>query len=111
LENAPTEDPDDSFLEKLQEMKNSMLLSVLDSSEEVSAGQDEDLLSWLSQAIEESREKECNDYHDKDTFIVANLERINEELEGDSKYLRSSIADYAESFACTNQVAGGKTGF
>lgn len=108
LQDAPFNDPADDFIMYLVSLKEKYLGELDMASETSLEGQNESLISWLDQVISFERMREENSYDDFDTFMTANLEALREELEGESQYIRSSIMDYSESVAATNQMAGSK---
>ena len=108
LQDAPLDDPADDFIMFLASLKEKYL-SALDMASETSLeGQNESLISWLDQVIRYEKLREENSYDDLDTFMNANLETLYGELDGESQYIRSSILEYSDSVAATNQMAGSK---
>lgn len=107
LDEAPLDTPSREFLEKLNALKNKYLVSFNEEKAESGPiGVDESLKEWISKAIKYLSIQEQISYEDEDTFIVANLEAIREELEGNTGYLKEAIKNYGESLAATNQVSG-----
>lgn len=108
LENAPYENPNESFLEKLKQLQEKYLeqLNAIDTA--ISSGNNLAIVDWLDMAIQYFKQKEAIDYQDEETFLSAILEELREDLDGNAEYIRNTIKDYGESLAATNQVAGGK---
>ena len=108
LENAPFENPDESFLVKLKQLQEKYLeqLNAMDTT--ISSGNNLAIIDWLDMAIQYFKQKEAIDYQDEETFLSAILEELREDLEGNAEYIRNAIKDYGESLAASNQVAGGK---
>lgn len=108
LENAPFENPDESFLVKLKQLQEKYLeqLNAMDTT--ISSGNNLAIIDWLNMAIQYFKQKEAIDYQDEETFLSAILEELREDLEGNAEYIRNAIKDYGESLAASNQVAGGK---
>lgn len=105
LEQAPVDTPDEAFLQSLQQLKDKYLEKLDFDPEVMSAGHREDVVSWLDDVIKREKTKEENDT-DLDSFVVANIEALREELMGMGAYMRDSILAYCESVATTNQKAG-----
>lgn len=108
LENAPIEDPDESFLKNLKQLQEKYLEQINTMNNTVSSGNNIAISDWLDSAIQYFKQKEAIDYEDEETFLSAILEELREDLEGNAQYIRDTIKDYGESLAATNQVAGGK---
>lgn len=108
LEDAPFENPDESFLVKLKQLQEKYLeqLNAMDTT--ISSGNNLAIIDWLDMAIQYFKQKEAIDYQDEETFLSAILEELREDLEGNAEYIRNAIKDYGESLAASNQVAGGK---
>lgn len=108
LENAPFENPDESFLENIKQLQEKYLeqLNALDTA--ISSGNNLAIIDWLDMAIQYFKQKEAIDYQDEETFLSAILEELRDDLDGNAEYIRNTIKDYGESLAATNQVAGGK---
>ncbi len=108
LENAPDENPDETFLEALKQLQEKYLeqLNAMDNT--ISSGNNLAIVDWLNMAIQYFKQKEAIDYQDEETFLSAILEELREDLDGNAEYIRNTIKDYGESLAATNQVAGGK---
>ena len=108
LENAPFENPDESFLDKLKQLQEKYLehLNAMDTT--ISSGNNLAIVGWLNMAIQYFKQKEAIDYQDEETFLSAILEELREDLDGNAEYIRNTIKDYGESLAATNQIAGGK---
>lgn len=106
LEQAPVAAPDEDFLKSLKSLKEKYLEELVTAPEVMSAGRRDDVISWLNDVIKVERVAEENRYTDRDTFIVANIEALREELKGMRAYMRDSILKYCDSVATTNQKAG-----
>lgn len=108
LEDAPFDNPDESFLDKIKQLQEKYLeqLNAMDTS--ISSGNNLAIIDWLEMAILYFKQKEAIDYQDEETFLSAILEELREDLDGNAEYIRNTIKDYGESLAATNQVAGGK---
>lgn len=108
LEDAPFDNPDESFLDKIKQLQEKYLeqLNAMDTA--ISSGNNLAIIDWLDMAIQYFKQKEAIDYHDEETFLSAILEELREDLDGNAEYIRNTIKDYGESLAATNQVAGGK---
>lgn len=108
LEDAPFENPDESFLDKIKQLQEKYLeqLNAMDTA--ISSGNNLAIVDWLDMAIQYFKQKEAIDYQDEETFLSAILEELREDLDGNAEYIRNTIKDYGESLAATNQVAGGK---
>lgn len=108
LEDAPFDNPNESFLDKIKRLQEKYLaqLNAMDTS--ISSGNNLVFVNWLEMAILYFKQKEAIDYQDEETFLSAILEELREDLDGNAEYIRSTIKDYGESLAATNQVAGGK---
>lgn len=109
LENAPFEDEiTDDYLVELKKIQDKYLDALLAGENEVKGGVNESLISWLDSAIMEAKSMEERAYDDPDTFMVATLESLREDLFGNTQYIKESIQHYALSMAATNQIAGSK---
>jgi hypothetical protein len=108
LSNAVIDNPHTEFLEELLVLKEKYLEIINSSFNDISFGSNLSLLDWLDNTIHYLSIKEEISFQDEETFIVANLESIREELEGNANFIRESIKTYGESLAATNQVAGGR---
>lgn len=108
LEDAPFENPDGSFLDKIKQLQEKYLeqLNAMDTA--ISSGNNLAIVDWLDMAIQYFKQKEAIHYQDEETFLSAILEELREDLDGNAEYIRNTIKDYGESLAATNQVAGGK---
>lgn len=108
LEDAPFDNPDESFLDKIKQLQEKYLeqLNAMDTA--ISSGNNLAIVDWLDMAIQYFKQKEAIDYQDEETFLSAILEELREDLDGNAEYIRNTIKDYGESLAATNQVAGGK---
>lgn len=108
LDNAPFDNTDDSFLDKIKQLQEKYLeqLNAMDTA--ISSGNNLAIVDWLDMAIQYFKQKEAIDYQDEETFLSAILEELREDLDGNAEYIRNTIKDYGESLAATNQVAGGK---
>lgn len=108
LDDAPFDNPDESFLDKIKQLKEKYLehLNVMDTA--ISSGNNLVIVDWLDMAIQYFKKIEAIDYRDEETFLSAILEELREDLDGNADYIRNTIKDYGESLAATNQVAGGK---
>lgn len=108
LDNAPSDNPDESFLGNIKQLQEKYLeqLNALDTT--ISSGNNIAIIDWLDMAIQYFKQKEANDYQDEETFLSAILEELRDDLDGNAEYIRNTIKDYGESLAATNQVAGGK---
>lgn len=108
LENAPFDNPDESFLDKIKQLQEKYLeqLNAMDTS--ITSGNNLAIVDWLEMATLYFKQKEAIDYQDEETFLSAILEELREDLDGNAEYIRNTIKDYGESLAATNQVAGGK---
>lgn len=107
LENAPFNNPNESFLEKLIQLQEKHLETLNAAANTIASGKNLAIDDWLDMAIQEFKNKEASDYTDEATFLSAILEELSEDLEAGPEYLRSTIKEYAESIAATNQIAGG----
>lgn len=108
LENAPFENPDESFLDKIKQLQEKYLEQLNAMDNKISSGNNIAIIDWLNSAIQYFKQKEAIDYQDEETFLSAILEELREDLDGNAEYIRNAIKDYGESLAATNQVAGGK---
>lgn len=108
LENAPFENPDESFLDKIKQLQEKYLEQLNAMETSISSGNNLAIINWLDMAIQYFKQKEAIDYQDEETFLSAILEELREDLDGNAEYIRNTIKDYGESLAATNQVAGGK---
>ncbi len=108
LENAPFENPDESFLDKIKQLQEKYLEQLNAMETSISSGNNLAIIDWIDMAIQYFKQKEAIDYQDEETFLSAILEELREDLEGNAEYIRNTIKDYGESLAATNQVAGGK---
>lgn len=108
LENAPFENPDESFLDKIKQLQEKYLEQLNAMETSISSGNNLAIVDWLEMAILFFKQKEAIDYQDEETFLSAILEELREDLDGNAEYIRNTIKDYGESLAATNQVAGGK---
>lgn len=108
LKDAPFDNPDESFLDKIKQLQEKYLeqLNAMDTT--ISSGNNLAIIDWLDMAIQYFKQKEAIDYQDEETFLSAILEELREDLEGNAEYIRNAIKDYGESLAASNQVAGGK---
>ena len=108
LEDAPFDNPDESFLDKIKQLQEKYLeqLNAMDTT--ISSGNNLAIIDWLNMAIQYFKQKEAIDYQDEETFLSAILEELRDDLDGNAEYIRNTIKDYGESLAATNQVAGGK---
>lgn len=108
LKDAPFDNPDESFLDKIKQLQEKYLeqLNAMDTT--ISSGNNLAFIDWLDMAIQYFKQKEAIDYQDEETFLSAILEELREDLEGNAEYIRNAIKDYGESLAASNQVAGGK---
>jgi len=108
LEDAPFDNPDESFLDKIKQLQEKYLeqLNAMDTA--ISSGNNLAIVDWLDMAIQYFKQKEAIDYQDEETFLSAILEELREDLDGNAEYIRNTIKDYGESLAATNQIAGGK---
>lgn len=108
LEDAPFENPDESFLGKIKQLQEKYLeqLNAIDTT--ISSGNNLAIIDWLDMAIQYFKQTEAIDYQDEETFLSTILEELREDLDGNAEYIRNTIKDYGESLAATNQVAGGK---
>ena len=108
LKDAPFDNPDESFLDKIKQLQEKYLeqLNAMDTT--ISSGNNLAIFDWLDMAIQYFKQKEAIDYQDEETFLSAILEELREDLEGNAEYIRNAIKDYGESLAASNQVAGGK---
>jgi hypothetical protein len=108
LENAPFDNPDESFLNNVKQLQE-IYLELLNAMEtKISSGNNLAIVDWLDLAIQYFKQKESVDYQDEETFLCAVLEELRDDLDGNAEYIRNTIKDYGESLAATNQVAGGK---
>jgi len=105
---APFENPDESFLEKVKQLQEKYLEQLNAIHNTVSSGNNLAIVDWLNMAIQYFKQKEAIDYKDEETFLSAVLEELRDDLDGNAEYIRNTIKDYGESLAATNQVAGGK---
>ena len=108
LFNAPIDNPSIDYLEKISKLKDKYLGMINRSINDLSLGSNLNLLNWLNNIIQHFSIKEETSFQDEETFIVANLESIREELDGNAEFIKDSIKSYCESLAATNQVAGGR---
>lgn len=108
LVDAPFENPDESFLDKIKQLQEKYLEQLNAMNTSISSGNNLAILDWLETAILYFKQKEAIDYQDEETFLSAILEELREDLDGNAEYIRNTIKDYGESLAATNQVAGGK---
>lgn len=108
LEDAPFDNPDESFLDKIRQLQEKYLEQLNAIETTISSGNNPAIVDWLDMAIKYFKQKEAIDYQDEETFLSAILEELREDLEGNAEYIRNTIKDYGESLAATNQVAGGK---
>lgn len=110
LNDAPRDDEEisDEFLKKLKEIKDKKLEELYASSNEIHSGVDIELTIWIDKAVEYFQKEEESSYADRDTFLIANLENLREELFGNTEYIRDAIQHYGQSVAATNQYAGSK---
>ena len=108
LKDCPIDDPDVSVLKRLSEIQESYLEKISTSVHHIIAGNNILISSWLERAILFFKQMEESAYEDEETFLVANLEVLREELDGNAEFIRNTIKDYGESLAATNQVAGGR---
>lgn len=108
LEDAPFENPDESFLDKIKQLQEKYLEHLNSMDTAISSGNNLAIVDWLDMAIQYFKQKEAIDYQDEETFLSAILEELREDLDGNAEYIRNTIKDYGESLAATNQVAGGK---
>jgi hypothetical protein len=103
LKNAPVEDPGSEFINFLIELKIKYLNPKNGPSEnEINSN----IANWLDESSIFLREQEKISCNDKNTFIIANLESMKEELRYNPEYIRDSIKNYSESLAATNQYSG-----
>lgn len=108
LENAPFDNPDESFLNNVKQLQEKYLEQLNAMETKISSGNNLVIVDWLDMAIQYFKQKESVDYQDEETFLSAILEELRDDLEGNAEYIRNTIKDYGESLAATNQVAGGK---
>lgn len=108
LEDAPFENPNESFLQKIKQLQEKYLEKLNAMDTEISSGNNLAIVDWLDKAIQYFKQKEAIDYQDEETFLSAILEELREDLDGNAEYIRNTIKDYGESLAATNQIAGGK---
>lgn len=108
LEDAPFDNPDESFLDKIKQLQEKYLEKLNTMETSISSGNNLAIIDWLEMAIQYFKQKEAVDYQDEETFLSAILEELREDLDGNAEYIRNTIKDYGESLAATNQVAGGK---
>lgn len=108
LKDAPFDNPDESFLDKIIQLQEKYLehLNAMETS--ISSGNNLAIVDWLEMAILYFKQKEAIDYQDEETFLSTILEELREDLDGNAEYIRNTIKNYGESLAATNQVAGGK---
>jgi superfamily I DNA and/or RNA helicase len=108
LEDAPFENPGESFLDEIKQLQGKYLeqLNAMDTT--ISSGSNLAIVDWLDLAIQYFKQKEAIEYQDEETFLSAVLEELRDDLDGNAEYIRNTIKDYGESLAATNQVAGGK---
>jgi hypothetical protein len=108
LENAPYENPDESFFDNIKQLQEKYLeqLNAMDNT--ISSGNNLAIVDWLDMAIQYFKQKEAIDYQDEETFLSAILEELRDDLDGNAEHIRNTIKDYGESLAATNQIAGGK---
>ena len=108
LEDAPDDEKDltESYLAGLKAIQNKYLEALLSEQNTVKGGVNTMLLMWLDDAIAEFREKEEKSYDDEETFLIATLESLREDLFGNTQYIKDTIQHYAQSIAATNQFAG-----
>lgn len=108
LENCHSCDPDESTLKRLTKIKETYLEKINSTINSIVPGNNNSILEWLNNAIKYFKQEEENSYENEETFIIANLELLRDDLEGSAEYIRETIKNYCESLAATNQVAGGK---
>ncbi len=108
LENAPFDNPDESFLNNVKQLQEKYLELLNAMETKISSGNNLAIVDWLDMAIQYFKQKESVDYQDEETFLSAVLEELRDDLDGNAEYIRNTIKDYGESLAATNQVAGGK---
>ncbi len=108
LDNAPAADEEipEAFLVGLKSLKDKYLSALYESSNDVGGGVDISLTTWIDNTIAYFKEKEENDYSDRDTFLAATLENLRDDLFGNTDYIRDTIQHYGQSVAATNQYAG-----
>ncbi len=108
LKDAPFENPDELFLDKIKQLQEKYLEQLNAMETSISSGNNLAIIDWLDMAIQYFKQKEAIDYQDEETFLSAILEELREDLDGNAEYIRNTIKNYGESLAATNQVAGGK---
>ncbi len=108
LKSCPVDDPDQSTLKKLSEIKEIFMEQINSSTSSIASGNNLPVMEWLEKVIRHYKQKEEILYEDEETFLTANLESLRDELDGNAEYIKNTIKDYGESLAATNQVAGGK---
>lgn len=108
LEDAPIDDADltDEFLAKLKGIQDKYMNVLMAETNVVKGGINMGLKTWITDAINEFREREELSYDDPDTFLTATLEALREDLFGNTEYIKETIQQYAQSIAATNQYAG-----
>lgn len=108
LENAPSVNPDESFLVSIKQLQEKYMEQLNLMNTTISSGNNLAIIDWLNMAIQYFKQREAIEYQDEETFLSAILEELREDLDGNAEYIRNTIKDYGESLAATNQVAGGK---
>ncbi|MCR4417759.1 MAG: AAA domain-containing protein [Ignavibacteria bacterium] len=108
LESCPIDNPDELILKRLEAIKETYLERFNNYISTISSKHNLSVLEWIDKVILYFQQKEEVSYMDEEMFLVATLETIKEDLDGNVEYIRKSIKEYTESLAATNQVTGGK---
>lgn len=98
-------EPTTEQLSILQGIKNKYLNDYKTNDESLGYSS---LPNWFDRAIAYASKQEALNIQDKDTFMCSALESIRDNLKGNDSYIRSSIQNYGETLAATNQTAGSK---
>lgn len=64
--------------------------------------------SWYSDAIKAVRKNDEKNLEDKTLFLRSVLSTLKDDLEGNTPYIKSSLSNYGDCIAATNQLSGSK---
>lgn len=108
LQQAPEINPDADFIEKLTRVKEHLLEKLLNSKEIATVNLHNEIASWIANAVQCAVLYEETNYENEEDFLRAILSELKDDLKGNTSYIRSSLQEYGETVAATNQLAGSK---
>lgn len=112
LDIAPTggvDDPiSDDYLRQLRGIKDRLSERIQIAEDPVENGEDMALEEWLTDALGALTKRIETAYDDRDIYLPYALESLMVELEGNPDLIKDAIAEYGQSLAATNQMAGAR---